>query len=301
MAKKHPLIEDRKVLISAGVWDVMSAKLAERAGFHTVVLSGYAVSASYLGEPDFGLLTQSEILDVARRVCRAVNIRVIVDGDTGFGGPLNVVHMLEELIRMGAAGVILEDQTWPKRCGHMRGKSVVPMEEHVAKIRAAADTRDRLNESFIITARTDARGPLGIDEAIRRGIAYRDAGASVIFVEAPESEEEMKRITSEIPGLKTVNNIEGGKTPILSLERAHELGFISVGYVLTGLYAAARALQETYEHLLEHGTSMGLADRMMSFEEFGEVVGLEEKYALDERFGDGDGRADDGVPREQGP
>jgi len=288
MTKKHRLIEDRKVLVSAGVWDVMSAKLAERAGFHTVVLSGYAVSASYLGEPDFGLLTQTEILDVARRVCRAVGIRVIVDGDTGFGGPLNVVHMLEELIRMGAAGVILEDQTWPKRCGHMRGKSVVAMEEHVAKIRAAAETRDRLKDSFIITARTDARGPLGLDEAIRRGIAYHEAGASVIFVEAPESEEEMQRITSEIPGLKTVNNIEGGKTPILSLERAHELGFISVGYVLTGLYSAAKALEQTYEHLLEHGTSLGLEDRMMSFDEFGEVVGLEDKYALDERFGDGD-------------
>jgi len=170
----------------------------------------------------------------------------------------------------------------------MRGKSVVPVEEHAAKIRAAVDVRDRLKESFIITARTDARGPLGIDEAIRRGIAYRDAGASVIFVEAPESEEEMRRIADEIPGIKTVNNIEGGKTPILPLERAHELGFVSVGFVLTGLYAAARATQQAYEHLLEHGSSKGLEGRMMGFEEFGEVLGLEQKYALDERFGAGD-------------
>ena len=284
MTKKHPLIETSKVMISAGVWDVLSAKLAERAGFHTVVLSGYAVSASHLGEPDFGLLTQTEVLDVARRVCRAVSVRVIVDGDTGFGGPLNVVHMVEALIQMGAAGVILEDQTWPKRCGHMRGKSVIAMEEHVAKIRAAAATRDRLKPEFIITARTDARGPLGLDEAIRRGNAYREAGASVIFVEAPESEAEMKRITSEIAGLKTVNNIEGGKTPILPLERAHELGFISVGFVLTGLYAATKAIQDAYAHLLEHGTSVGLEDAMVNFEEFGEVVGLEAKYALDEEF-----------------
>lgn len=284
MAAKHPLIADRKILVSAGVWDVLSAKLAERAGFSTVVLSGYAVSASHLGEPDFGLLTQSELLDVARRVCRAVGIRVIVDGDTGFGGPLNVLHMVESLIRLGAAGVILEDQTWPKRCGHMRGKSVVPMEEHVAKIRAAVDVRDRLKESFIVTARTDARGPLGLDEAIRRGIAYREAGAAIIFIEAPESEAELRRIADEIPGLKTVNNIEGGRTPILPLERAHELGFVSVGFVLTGLYAAARATLQAYEHLLEHGGSKGLEDRMMSFEEFGDVVGLEEKYALDERF-----------------
>jgi methylisocitrate lyase len=280
----HPLLDERKILVSAGVWDALSAKLAERAGFSTVVLSGYAVSASYLGEPDFGLLTQTEILDVARRVCRAVGIRVIVDGDTGFGGPLNVQHMMESLVQMGAAGVILEDQTWPKRCGHMRGKSVVPMEEHVAKIRAAAEVRDRLKDSFIITARTDARGPLGLDEAIRRGNAYREAGASVIFVEAPETEEEMRRITNEIPGLKTVNNIEGGKTPIVPLERAHELGYVSVGFVLTGLYAAARAMEDAYRHLLEHGTSKGLEERMMSFDEFGELMGLEEKYALDEKF-----------------
>ncbi|HJO23711.1 MAG: oxaloacetate decarboxylase [Myxococcota bacterium] len=285
MGKKHPLIEESKVLISAGVWDVLSAKLAERAGFHTVVLSGYAVSATYLGEPDFGLLTQTEILDVARRVCRAVSIRVIVDGDTGFGGPLNVIHMVEALIEMGAAGVILEDQTWPKRCGHMRGKSVIPMQEHVAKIRAAVEVRNALKPSFIVTARTDARGPLGLDAAIERGKAYREAGASVIFVEAPESEAEMKRITSEIPGLKTVNNIEGGKTPILPLERAHELGFVSVGFVLTGLYAAAKALRDAYAHLLEHGSSAGLEASMMRFDEFGELLGLEEKYALDEKFG----------------
>jgi methylisocitrate lyase len=284
MTNTHPLIRDRKILVSAGVWDVLSAKLAEQAGFKTVVLSGYGVAASHLGEPDFGLLTQTEILDVARRVCRAVGIRVIVDGDTGFGGPLNVLHMVESLVQMGAAGVILEDQTWPKRCGHMRGKSVVPMEEHVAKIRAAVDVRDRLQESFIITARTDARGPLGLDEAIRRGNAYREAGASIIFVEAPESEAELERIANEIPGLKTLNNIEGGKTPIVSLDRAHELGFVSVGFVMTGLYAVARTLQQAYRHLLEHGDSKGFEDRMMSFEEFGEVVGLESKYALDEKF-----------------
>jgi len=166
----------------------------------------------------------------------------------------------------------------------MRGKSVIPMEEHVAKIRAAADVRDRLKESFIVTARTDARGPLGLDEAIRRGIAYREAGASIIFVEAPESEQELQRISDEIPGLKTVNNIEGGKTPILPIERAHELGFISVGFVMTGLYAAARAMERAYSHSLQHGSSIGFDDQLMSFDAFAEVVGLEQKYALDEKF-----------------
>lgn len=278
----HPLIQNMNVLVSAGVFDVLSAKLAARAGFQTVVLSGYGVSASYLGEPDFGLLTQSEMLDVARRVCRAVDVAVIVDGDTGYGGAVNVHTMVQELIRIGARGVILEDQVWPKRCGHMRGKEVVPMEEHAAKIRAAVDAKRACETPFFITARTDARAPLGLEEAIRRGIAYKEAGADVIFVEAPETVDELRRIAEAIPGAKTVNHIEGGKTPILSLEDAHELGFFSVGFVLTGLFAAARAMERAYAHLLEHGSSKGLD--LLDFDRFGEVVGLEDKYALDARY-----------------
>ena len=280
----HPLIANMNVLVSAGVYDVLSAKIAERAGFNTVVLSGYAVSASYLGEPDFGLLTQSEVLDVARRVCRAVTIPVIVDGDTGYGSALNVVHMVEELIRIGASGIILEDQTWPKRCGHMRGKRVVPAAEHVQKIRAAVEAAKKAPRPFFVTARTDARGPLGLDEAIARGVAYKEAGANVIFVEAPEDESEMRRICAEIPGPLTVNNIEGGKTPITDVGKARELGYFSVGFVLTGLFAAAQALQNAYAHVLEHGTSRGLESQLMSFDDFTSLVGLEEKYAFDERY-----------------
>jgi len=280
----HPYLIDMKVFLSAGVYDALSAKLAERAGFQSVVLSGYAVAASYLGEPDFGLLTQTEILDVARRVCRAVDIPVIVDGDTGYGGALNVQHMVHELIRIGARGIILEDQVWPKRCGHMRGKEVIAMDEHVQKIRAAVDAKRGCDFPFFITARTDARDPLGLDEAIRRGIAYKEAGADVIFVEAPESLDEMRQICTAIPGAKSINNIEGGKTPILTLEEVHELGYFSVGFVLTGLFAAAKALEDAYAHLLKHGTSAGLEERMMDFERFAQVVGLEEKYALDTKY-----------------
>ena len=188
---------------------------------------------------------------------------------------------------MGARGVILEDQTWPKRCGHMRGKSVVSMEEHVQKIRAAVDARG--DAPFLITARTDARGPLGLDEAIRRAHAYYDAGASAIFVEAPESVEEMARIAKEAPGLLVANMIDGGKTPLLPLRALHELGFHNVGYVLTGIFAAARALADSYAHLLAEGSSVGLEDRLMSFDEFTEVLGLEEKYSLDAAYRPGGG------------
>jgi len=278
----HPLVRDHRIFLSAGVYDALSAKLAERAGFRSVVVSGYAVAASHLGEPDFGLLTQTEILDVARRICRAVSIPVIVDGDTGYGSALNVMRMVEELIQMGARGIILEDQTWPKRCGHMQGKSVVPMEEHVQKIRAAKKAKGQA--PFLITARTDARAPLGLDEAIRRGNAYKDAGADFIFVEAPESVDEIQRIAQEVKGPLVLNNIEGGKTPIVSLEQAQAWGFWSVGFVLTGLFAAAQALSEAYAHVIEHGGSTQLTPRLMSFDQFTSIVGLEERTQVDRAF-----------------
>jgi len=278
----HPLIDQEKIILMAGVFDVLSAKIAERAGFHGVVVTGFGVSASYLGEPDFGLLPQTEIMNTAQRVCGAVNIGVIIDGDTGFGGALNVQRMVTEAVRMGALGILLEDQTWPKRCGHMQGKSVVPMEEHVQKIHAAVDARGK--SPFIITARTDARDPLGLDEAIHRGKAYREAGADVIFIEAPKTEEELKRIASEVPGPLTVNCIEGGQTPIFSLEEFHQMGFMSVGYVLSGLFASAKALDRTYRHLLEHGSTEGIRDQMMEFEEFTDLIGVKEKYAKDKKY-----------------
>lgn len=281
-ADVHPLVAAGEMMVVPGVYDVLSAKLAERAGFPAVVLTGYGVAASFLGEPDFGLLTQSEILDTARRVTAAVSIAVIVDGDTGYGGPLNVQRMVRELIGIGARGVLLEDQVWPKRCGHMRGKEVVSAEEHVAKLRAAVDARG--DASFVITARTDALETHGIDEAIERAKRYKEAGASVLFVEGPRSVEELRRIGSELPPPLAVNLIEGGKTPLCSIEELQEMGFFSVGFVLSGLYASARALEETYRHLRATASSQGLADRMMSFDEFNRLIGVEERYQEDARY-----------------
>ena len=278
----HPLISNFEISVVPGVYDVLSAKMAQRAGFHAVVLTGYGFAASYLGEPDFGLFTQSEILDAARRITGAVDIGVIVDGDTGHGGPLNVQRMVRELVRMGARGVLLEDQKWPKRCGHMRGKDVIDADEHAMKIRAAKEARG--DAPLIITARTDALATHGIDEALRRALLYKEAGADLIFVEAPQSVDEIKRIAKEVRGPVVINNIEGGQTPILSLEELRELGVLSVGFVLTGLFAAAKALTETYAHVLKHGTSDGLNGKLLSFDDFGDLIGLEEKYTLDARY-----------------
>jgi 2-methylisocitrate lyase-like PEP mutase family enzyme len=281
-AQVHPLISQGKVMVTPGVYDVLSAKIAERAGFPAVVLTGYGVAASHLGEPDFGLLTQTEVLDVARRVTAAVKIAVIVDGDTGYGGPLNVQRMVRELIRMGARGVILEDQRWPKRCGHMRDKQVIDAEEHAAKLRAARDARGEA--PFVVVGRTDALETHGLEEAIRRARLYKEAGADVLFVEGPRNRDELRCIGRELPGPLAVNLIEGGRTPLCSLEELAEMGFYSVGFVLSGLYAAARALERTYAEIRARGTTEGMADALMPFEEFNALVGLDSRYAEDERY-----------------
>jgi len=278
----HPLIKESRIFFTVGVWDALSAKIAERAGFKAVVVSGYAVAASLLGEPDIGLLTQTEILDTARRIINAVKIPVIVDGDTGYGGALNTIRMVRELVRMGAAGVLFEDQSWPKRCGHMQGKSVIDMEEHIRKIRAAVESRG--SDHLVITARTDALATHGVEEAVRRGCFYKEAGADVIFVDAPTSVEELRIISSGIPGPIVVNMIEGGKTPLLPLEELHEMGFISVGYPLTGIFAAAKAIEKTYMRLIEKGSSLDILSDLMQFQDFTSLVGLEERYRIDEKY-----------------
>ncbi len=272
----------RGVKLSVGVWDALSAKLAERAGFELLFLSGFAVAGTQLGEPDFGLLTQTETLQAARRIVAAVHTPLIVDGDTGHGGPLNVQRLVREVVSLGGAGVLLEDQVWPKRCGHMRDKQVIPAEEHVQKLRAAVDARGAAQ--LMILGRTDARGPLGLDEAIRRGRLYREAGADVIFVEAPTSRDELVRIGREVPGPLMANMVEGGVTPILPLDELRALGFEYVVYPLTGLLGAARALERAFRELATQGTSRNDAAARMSFAEFTALVGLDEKYAAAERY-----------------
>jgi len=271
----HPLVAAGRLMVVPGVFDALSAKIAERAGFPAVVLTGYGVAASHLGEPDIGLLTQTEVLDTARRVVSAVKIGVIVDGDTGYGGPMNVQRMVRELIAMEARGILLEDQRWPKRCGHMRGKEVIAAEEHAAKIRAAVDERG--DARFVITARTDALETDGIEEAIRRARIYKEAGANLLFVEGPRSKDELRRIGAELPGPLVVNLIEGGRTPLCSLEELAEMGFFSVGFVLSGLYAAARALEDTYREIRRSGSSDALGDRLMRFDEFNDLIGAEQR------------------------
>src|SRR3712207_1265324 len=193
---REQLEDKNKIIVLPGVFDALSAKIAEYVGFDAMFQTGYGSSAALLGMPDFGLLNSGETVENAMRIIRAVRVPVLVDADTGYGNPLNVWRLVRDLESLGAAGIFLEDQVWPKRCGHMIGKDVIPKDEYIPKLKAALEARR--NKDFIIVARTDARAPNGLEEAIERGKAYRKAGADVIFVEAPRSVEELKKVANEI-------------------------------------------------------------------------------------------------------
>jgi 2-methylisocitrate lyase-like PEP mutase family enzyme len=280
--KIRDALKEKGVLVMPGVYDCLSAKIASRVGFEVIFITGYSVSATYLGEPDFGLLTQTELLSASQRICSVTPLPVIVDADTGYGNAVNVIRTVRELIRGGAAGMFLEDQIWPKRCGHMKGKQVVPLEEYLSKLRAAVDARDK--DDFYIVARTDARQALGLEEAIRRGKAFKEAGADAVFIEAPNTKEEMREIGRNVPGPLVANMIERGVTPLMGPEELKKLGFQLIVWPLGPLYASARALQDVYSTLRSAGTTHAIMDRLIPFEEFHDIIGLKEKYALDEKY-----------------
>lgn len=279
----HRILVEVGSIAFPGVYDTLSAKLVERAGFPMAFISGYSVAATAIGEPDLGLLTQTEIVERARRICGCVSIPIIVDADTGYGNPLNVHRTVRELIAAGAAGCFLEDQQWPKKCGHMRGKRVIDREEYVQKIRAAVDAR--AGRDFFIVARTDALAVHGMDEAVARVTAAREAGADASFVEAPLSEEQLAEIGRRAPAPNVANMLEGGRTPILPRERLAALGFQLIVYPLSALFAAAKAIQAIYAKLRSDGTTLGAEESLMPFAELNDCIGVEAKYALAQKFG----------------
>jgi 2-methylisocitrate lyase-like PEP mutase family enzyme len=273
-----------RTLLMPGVYDALTARIAARVGFEIVFISGYSVSAVRLGEPDFGFLTESEMAEAARTVCRVSSAPVIVDADTGYGNAVNVMRTVRDFQEAGAAGVFLEDQVWPKKCGHFEGKQVIPTAEHAAKIRAAFEARGE--RDLFIVARTDARQPLGVDEAIARCLAYKEAGADALFVEAPRSVEELEQIARELPPPLVANMIERGATPHLSRSELRELGYSLIVCPLAALYAATKAAIKVLAELKEKETTTALYDELTTFEEFGNLVELEKRYADESRFRD---------------
>ena len=276
------LLDQHGQLVMPGVYDALSAKIAARAGFEVVFITGYSLSATLLGEPDFGLLTQTEVVNAATRICSVTDTPVIVDADTGYGNAINVIRTVEDLTRAGAAGMFLEDQVWPKRCGHMKGKQVIAIEEQLNKLRAAIDARKDRN--FFIVARTDSRQALGLNEAITRGVAFKEAGADAVFIEAPQSKEEMKEIASRVPGPLVANMLERGVTPLMGPAELKELGYQLIVWPLAPLYSVAKTLADTYGTLRREGSTIKILDKLMPFDDFNEIVGLDDKYAADARY-----------------
>ncbi|OLE02543.1 MAG: carboxyvinyl-carboxyphosphonate phosphorylmutase [Ktedonobacter sp. 13_1_20CM_3_54_15] len=279
------LLVQRDLLVAPGAYDALSARLIAQAGFPAVYMTGFGTAASVLGQPDVGLLTMSEMVSCAAALAAVVGDRpLIADADTGYGNPINVRRTVREYERAGVAAIHIEDQVWPKKCGHMEGKQVIPVDEMVQKIRAAVDARQ--DPDFVIIARTDANAVYGLEDALRRGRAYRDAGADVIFIEAPRSIEELRAIAQAFPDVPLLYNwAESGKTPLLPLEEIHALGFKLVIFPVSMLFAATQALLDLLEALKQGQTSLAFAERMVTFSQFTDQIGLPEIQALERRYG----------------
>ena len=279
------LLVERDLLVAPGAYDALSARLIAQAGFPAVYMTGFGTAASVLGQPDVGLLTMSEMVSCAAALAAVVGDRpLIADADTGYGNPINVRRTVREYERAGVAAIHIEDQVWPKKCGHMEGKQVIPVDEMVQKIRAAVDARQ--DPDFVIIARTDANAVYGLEDALRRGRAYRDAGADVIFIEAPRSIEELRAIAQAFPDVPLLYNwAESGKTPLLPLEEIHALGFKLVIFPVSMLFAATQALLDLLEALKQGQTSLAFAERMVTFSQFTDQIGLPEIQALERRYG----------------
>jgi 2-methylisocitrate lyase-like PEP mutase family enzyme len=276
---------DRRSINMPGVYDALSARLAAEAGFEVLFISGYSVSASRLGLPDFGYLTQTEVADAARGICAATRLPVIVDADTGYGNALSAMRTARLIAAAGGAGLFLEDQLWPKKCGHFGGKRVGSTEEWLAKLRAVLDLRAEGVDLFVV-ARTDARAAVSLDEAIDRARSARDLGVDAIFVEAPESIEELQRVASEVDGVvRVANMIEGGRTPLLTPTELHELGFDLIVTPLSALFAATKAIRDVLRVLRADGTLRDRPDLLVSFSEFEPVVDLAGHRSLEEHYG----------------
>ncbi len=264
---------DHTLVVAPGAHDALTARVVESCQFPAVYMTGYGQAASHLGRPDIGLLSMTEMVSRARNMAAVVEIPVIADADTGFGNVINVIRTVREYEAANVAAIQLEDQVLPKRCGHMLGREVIPRQEMAGKIRAAVATRN--DPDLMIIARTDARTLHGIDEAIDRARAYEDAGADIIFVESPESIDEMQRINQSLSKPTLANMVEGGRTPLLPNRTLAELGYSLVIYPTASIFVMAKAMQELMRHLHEHGTTAGMLDRMISFAEFNQLVGLD--------------------------
>ena len=283
--KIRELFATKKTIIAPGAHDMLTAKIIGKLGFDAVYMTGYGQSASHLGKPDVGLMTMSEMVARAANMVECSGVPVVADADTGFGNAVNVMRTVREYEKAGVAVIQLEDQVMPKKCGHMIGREVVSMEEMVGKIKAACDARQG---DMMIMARTDARTVHGIDVALERAHAYKEAGADIIFVESPESEAEMRRINEELPGVLTLANmVEGGRTPMFTNDKLSDFGYNLVIYPTASVYVTTKAMVDLWEGLKADKTTETMMDRMIDFPKFNEIIGLPEIRAIEANYSTG--------------
>ncbi len=278
--KLRKMIEAGDFITAPGVFDMISMLVADRMGFPALYVTGYGVSASHLGLPDAGIMTYTDMETRVRSIAQGANTPIIADADTGYGGLLNVRHTVRGYEAAGVTAIQIEDQEYPKKCGHTPGRRVVPLEDMIAKIKVASDSRS--SKDFLIIARTDSRTSLGLDEALRRGEAFEKAGADVVFIEAPESVEEMKAINQRIEAPTLANMVSGGKTPIVSSSELAQLGF-SIGiHPALGFLAMGEALESAFGELAKTGdvASAQLSD----FGEFSRMMGFEDVWEFDRKW-----------------
>ena len=283
MKKFHNMLKADKPIVIPGVYDAIGAKIAEKVGFDAMFQTGYGTSATLFGMPDYGFIGATETVDNARRICRAVSVPVIVDSDTGYGNALSVWKLVKELESAGASGIFLEDQRWPKRCGHMQGKEVIPQEEYTEKLGAAIDARESKN--FTIVARTDARATEGLDAAIQRSMQNKKTGADAIFIEAPKTIEEMKIIGKSIRAPLVANMIEGGATPMSSAQTLYKMGFKVILYPLSVLFANTFATMNILKELKNAGTTAKFKEKVVDFNQFNDLVELPKFRKMEKKFG----------------
>jgi len=276
------LLKGPEILVAPGAHNAFTAKIIERAGFKAVYMTGSGAAMDLLGLPDLGFLTMTEMVAHAGNIVQATSLPVIADADTGYGNALNVVRTVREYERAGVAGLHIEDQVAPKRCGHFPGKEVICREEMLGKIEAALEARR--DKNLVIIARTDARAVLGLKEAVERGQAYAKAGADMVFVDAPESAEELRLVASSIPAPVMANMSEGGKTPLLRAKELQEMGYKLVIYPRSAAGAAAKAIQELMAVLQRDGTTEKYLDRIISFEGRNRITGLADYQKLEKKY-----------------
>lgn len=269
------MILERKALVVPGAHDVMSAKLIEKYDFKAIQVSGFGLSATYLGLPDMGFISFGDVLAFTRNIINAVDIPVMADADTGYGNAINAMKVTEEFIKIGAAGMNIEDQSFPKRCGHLEGKQIIPIEEMVLKLKGCTKVRNQFDTDFIINARTDAIAVSGIKEAIKRGNAFAEAGADIIFVEAPRTKQDIIQVVKEIQAPVSINLfdfVEGGKTPLISIGELREIGVARVSIPVGPLFASLKGLQNYLEIIKGGKLAIDRDDLVINFNDFKKLV-----------------------------